>query len=84
MNLLLELLIALEQNEEALDALCQYGNANFISSESPEVLDSLDADKQLESFSKVCLPESTPLEIASKCVVVLINLKALHLVTVRS
>jgi hypothetical protein len=81
-NLLLELLISLEQNEEALEVLCQYSNAKFSSSSSPESVAELPPEQQLQTFRKVVLPDDTPLDINSKLVVVLVNLKAKHLVQV--
>ncbi len=85
-NLLLELLLALGGFHEALEVLCQHGKLQFASERSPEELASMDPEQQLGEFSSVLLPEgeeAAPLDIVSKMIVVLVNLKADHLVTVK-
>lgn len=69
-------------NEEALEALCQFCSAKFSSEMSAESLSNLSPEKQLESFDTVLMPEESPADIKTKLVVVLINLKAKHLVKV--
>ena len=49
---------------------------------SAESLSNLSPEKQLESFDTVLMPEESPADIKTKLVVVLINLKAKHLVKV--
>lgn len=80
LNLLLELLVSLNQNDEALEVLCKYCSTQFSSDVSQEELDDLSPEKQLEAFSNVIMPEGTPLDIKAKLVIVLVNLKATHLV----
>jgi hypothetical protein len=82
-NLLLELLLELSNYEEALEVLCVHSRAQFASETPAEDLAALTPEQQLKEFTSVVLPnegEETPLDIVSKMVVVLINLKAEHLV----
>lgn len=82
-NLLLELLIELEQHDEALEVLCRHCQVKFETSEdSTENLELLDPEKQLKTFKKVYTEENTPIEITCKLIVVLVNLGANHLVKV--
>lgn len=74
--------MSLNQNDEALEVLCKYCSTQFSSDVSQEELDDLSPEKQLEAFSNVIMPEGTPLDIKAKLVIVLVNLKATHLVKV--
>jgi len=80
-NLLLELMIILAQYHDALDVLCRHGGVKFAASNmSKDDLEKLDPEKQLEKFTAVALDPEQPVEIKSKLVVVLVHLKAKHLV----
>ena len=81
-NLLLELLIELQLNDEALEILCQFCSTQFSSNMSADSLVGLSPDKQLEAFNNVIMPDEAPCDINSKLIVLLINLKAKNLVKV--
>eukprot|EP00095_Tigriopus_kingsejongensis_P008374 maker-scaffold856_size87843-snap-gene-0.23 protein:Tk08374 transcript:maker-scaffold856_size87843-snap-gene-0.23-mRNA-1 annotation:"general transcription factor 3c polypeptide 3" len=80
LNLLLELLISLAQNDEALEVLCKYCSTQFSSETAQEELDEMNPEQQLKAFTAVILPEDTPLDIKAKLIIVLVNLTAHHLV----
>uniref|UniRef100_A0A0K2UFK2 General transcription factor 3C polypeptide 3 n=1 Tax=Lepeophtheirus salmonis TaxID=72036 RepID=A0A0K2UFK2_LEPSM len=79
-NLFLELLISLKLYEDTLDILCSKSIVKFSSDLPQNELEDLSPEKQLQSFNKVVIPEDTPLDIRAKLIIVLINLKACHLV----
>ncbi len=93
-NLLLELLLGLGQSEEALEVLCQHAGVKFASDTlTPEGAEQLPAEQQLAAFDKVLFasvrdgaaaaePVAVPIEIRTKLIIVLINLRATHLVKV--
>ncbi|CAB4069485.1 GTP3C3 [Lepeophtheirus salmonis] len=63
-----------------LDILCSKSIVKFSSDLPQNELEDLSPEKQLQSFNKVVIPEDTPLDIRAKLIIVLINLKACHLV----
>ena len=81
-NLLLELLITLQQFEEALEVLCNRCAVKFSSDKTAKELAEVSHQDQLKAFTEASIPEETPYEIRAKLVVVLLNLHAVHLVKV--
>ena len=82
LNLLLELQIALDLNDDALEVLCRHCAIQFASDESADKIADLAPEKQLETFKTVVVPAESAPEIRTKLVVVLVNLGASHLVKV--
>ena len=79
----MELLIVLGQNEEALEVLCQHAGVKFVSETlTREGAEELQPEQQLEAFSQVVFTgeQEVPLEIRTKLLVVLINVRATHLI----
>ena len=79
-NLLLELLITLSEFKEALEVLCKRAHAKFESKAAAGQVAEMEPEEQLQVFTKASLPPDTPLDIKAKLAVVLLNLKATHLV----
>ena len=80
-NLLLDLLISQQLYEEAMEVICEHCDAKFEATTNPAELSQLESDQQLQAFSAVNLPDSTPQEIYSKLVIILLQLNAKHLVS---
>ena len=80
-NLLLDLLMSDQLYEEAMEVICEQCDAKFEATRNQSDLSKLESDQQLQAFSAVKLPDSTPLEIYSKLAVILLQLNANHLVT---
>ena len=78
-NLVLELLITLNEHEEALELLCKRCGAKFESDLSGSEISQMNHEEQLKVFKKVNLPPNTPVDIHAKLIVVLLNLQASHL-----
>ena len=79
-NLLLEELITLNEYAEALQVLCQRASAKFESDKKAKEVKEMSHQEQLKSFKKVTLPAETPMDIKVKLLVILLHLKAVHLV----
>jgi len=80
-NLLLDILISQQLYEEAMEVICEHCDAKFEATTNPAELSQLESDQQLQAFSAVNLPDSTPQEIYSKLVIILLQLNAKHLVS---
>ena len=80
-NLLLDLLMCEQLYEEAMEVICEHCDAKFEASKNQLELSELESNQQLMAFSAVNLPDTTPLEIYSKLVVILLQLNSKHLVT---
>ena len=78
-NLVLELLITLNEHEEALELLCKRCGAKFESDLPGSEISQMNHEEQLKVFKKVNLPPNTPVDIHAKLIVVLLNLQASHL-----
>jgi general transcription factor 3C polypeptide 3 (transcription factor C subunit 4) len=78
-NLYLELLIGLEAFPQALEVCCQWGGVQFSGPPQEEVA-GLDSDHQLASFTELVKPDEMPADIQAKLLVVLVHLKAVHLI----
>jgi general transcription factor 3C polypeptide 3 (transcription factor C subunit 4) len=79
-NLLLDLLMCEQLYEEAMEVICEHCDAKFEASKNQSELSELESNQQLQAFSAVNLPDTTPLEIYSKLVVILLQLNSKHLV----
>ena len=78
-NLLLELLISLNEFEEALQVLCKNCGIKFDSDTPASQLSQMPHNDQLKAFKKVNMPQDLPVDLQAKLVVVLLHLKASHL-----
>jgi len=81
LNLLLEMLITLEQFQQALEVTCKWCGVQFSADKPSEDLTHLDAEDQLAAFADLIVPDDMICDIKSKLVVILVRLRALHLVT---
>jgi len=78
-NLYLELLIEMKAFQEALEVCCQWCQVNFSVETPAEDLASLGPEEQLSTFTDLIVPDEMGAEIRAKLVVILVNLKAVHL-----
>lgn len=76
----------MDQNEDALQALCAFSSIQFTSDQSQDSVSELSPEKQLEAFQGVVVGndrDEMPMDIKSKMIVILVNLKAKHLIKVQ-
>ena len=79
-NLLLDLLMSEQLYEDAMQVICEHCEAKFEASKKQSDLSQLESNQQLQAFTAVRLPESTPVEIYSKLIIILLQLNANHLI----
>ena len=79
-NLLLDLLMSEKMYEDAMQVICEHCDAKFEASKKQSDLSQLESNQQLQAFTAIRLPESTPVEIYSKLIIILLQLNASHLI----
>jgi len=79
-NLLLDLLMSEKMYEDAMQVICEHCDAKFEAAKKQSDLSQLESDQQLQEFTAIRLPESTPVEIYSKVIIILLQLNACHLI----
>ena len=79
-NLLLDLLMSEQMYEDAMQVICEHCDAKFEASKNQSDLSQLETNQQLQAFTGIRLPESTPIEIYSKLIIILLQLDANHMV----
>jgi len=80
-NLLLELLLTLNQSQQALTVCCEWCNVQFSADQSHVDLSSLEPEDQLAAFTELLVPDDLAADIRAKLVIILVNLRADHLTT---
>ena len=79
-NLLLDLLMSEKMYEDAMQVICEHCDAKFEASKKQSDLSQLESNQQLQAFTAIRLPESTPVEIYTKVIIILLQLNANHLI----
>eukprot|EP00092_Neocalanus_flemingeri_P103950 GFUD01133072.1.p1 GENE.GFUD01133072.1~~GFUD01133072.1.p1 ORF type:complete len:926 (+),score=328.00 GFUD01133072.1:114-2891(+) len=80
-NLFLELLITLNQSQQALTICCEWCSVQFSADQSHKDLSNLEPEDQLAAFTELLVPEDLAADIRAKLVVILVGLRASHLTT---
>lgn len=81
-NLFLELLIIRENYQHALEICCRHCGVHFSCENSSGVeVEKLAAEEQLAAFTELEAPDELAAEIKCKLIIILANLKAIHLAT---
>jgi len=80
-NLFLELLITLNESQQALTICCEWCSVQFSADQSDRDLSSLEPEDQLAAFTELLVPDELAADIRSKLVVILVSLRADHLTT---